>query len=64
MADERPISNWSIRGMERRAHALHRVESEGESQWTPLLATIGISVVIFVLLVVLLAIAFAAYYVS
>lgn len=58
------VSNWSIRGLERRAHALHRVEAEGESQWTPLLAFIGVSAFIFVLLVVLLAGALAAYYLA
>lgn len=58
------VSNWSIRGLERRAHALHRVEAEGESQWTPLLAFLGVTAFIFVLLVVLLGAALAAYYLA
>lgn len=53
----------TIRKLERRAHELHEIENEGESNATPILAGLGVLMLVVPVLALMLGLAFGAYYV-
>jgi hypothetical protein len=54
----------SIHSIEREAHHLHEVERAGESAVTPLIAIVGLVLLLASVFVVLAALSFAAYYLA
>jgi hypothetical protein len=53
-----------VRGVEREARHLHEIEREGESGETPFIAMLGLVVFLGSVFLVMLGIAFLAYYLS
>jgi hypothetical protein len=53
-----------IRSAESEAHHLHMVEHEGEADVTPYIATLGVFLFLLPIFLVILGLAFAAYYLS
>jgi hypothetical protein len=53
-----------IRRAKSEAHHLHEVEQEGESGETPFLATLGVFLFLVPIFLVIVGLAFAAYYLA
>jgi hypothetical protein len=51
-------------GLDERAHELTELEREGESDWTPILAISRVWLVVVPIGIVMLGLAFAAYYLT
>ena len=50
-----------VRAIEREAHQLHEVEHVGESEWTPWIAILGLVLFFVPLMVLMMALAIAAF---
>ena len=53
-----------IRGVEGEAHHLHEIERAGESAETPLIAVLGLVLFLGSVFLVIVGLAFAAYYIA
>jgi len=53
-----------VRAIEREAHQLHELEREGESEWTPWIALLGLVLFFTPIAVLMMALTLAASYVA
>jgi hypothetical protein len=53
-----------VRAVEAEAHHLHEVEREGESGETPLIAILGVVIFLLPIVLIVLGLTFAAYYLA
>ena len=58
------MTSATVRAIEREAHHLHELEHEGESEWTPWLALLGLVLFFAAVVAVMTALTFAVYYLA
>jgi len=58
------VAHLTVRQLQQEAHKLHEEEFEGESAATPLLAIAGVLMVVVPVVLLVLGLTFAAYYLA